>query len=72
MTAAPRRCVQAFDVIQPVPGTVHEGRHLESVRLTVFRVTDDGCDATEWTGGPVIHLPARAFRIVTPPRGGAR
>jgi hypothetical protein len=67
-TLLPRRRVQSYDVIQVRAGVVVEGRRLESVRLTVTAVTPDGCDATEWTGGPTIHLPASAFRIVTPPR----
>lgn len=26
-------------------------------------------DATEWTGGPLIHLGRAQFRLVSPPRG---
>jgi hypothetical protein len=70
----PRRRVEAFDVIQVRAGVTVGDRRLESVFLTVTAVTPDGaeCDATEWTGGPTIHLPTSAFRIVTPPRGGTQ
>ena len=71
MTAPLRRMPQPFDVVAVCPGFVVDGRHLESVRLTIVAVSVDGreVDATETTGGRPIHLCESEFRLVTPPRG---
>lgn len=72
MTAPWRRLPAPYDVIAVAAGFIWQGRHLESVRLTIFAVLDDGSvDATETTGGQLIHLAAGQFRLVSPPRGAA-
>jgi hypothetical protein len=60
-----------YDVVQVAAGVLWQGRHLESVLLTVTDVAADGSeiDATEYTGGPLIHLLLSQFRLVSPPRG---
>lgn len=68
----PQRKPQPYDVVQVRPG--HDevnGRHLESVRLTVYAVSEDGSelDATEYTGGPLFHFLASMVLLVSPPRG---
>lgn len=72
MTFLPaQRMAAPFDVVAVAAGVVIDGRHLESVRLTVAAVSGDGSeiDATEYTGGPLIHLLLSQFRLVSPPRG---
>ena len=60
-----------YDVVQVNADQVIEGRHLESVLLTISAVSEDGSeiDATETTGGRLIHLLMSQCRLVTPPRG---
>ena len=72
MIALPQRKPEPYDVIAVAPGVVIDGHHYESVRLTVMVVSLDGheVDATEWTGGPLIHLSDSQFRVVSP-QGGA-
>lgn len=70
MTGLLRRMPAPYDVIAVAAGFIWQGRHLESVRLTISVVFGDGSvDATETTGGPLIHLDRSEFRFVTPPRG---
>lgn len=73
MTAPWRRMPAPYDVVAVCPGVVIDGHRYESVRLTVVAVSLDGreIDATEWTGGPAIHLGEAQFRLVSPPRGTA-
>ncbi len=73
MTVPWRRMPAPYDVIAVSPGVVINGHRYESVRLTVVAVSLDGheVDATEWTGGPLIHLFDSQFRLVSPPRGAA-
>lgn len=73
MSAPIRRMPAPYDVIAVCPGVVIDGHDYASVRLTVSVVSLDGheVDATEWTGGPLIHLTDSQFRLVSPPRGGA-
>lgn len=67
----PHRMPAQYDVIAVCPGVVIDGHHYESVRLTISAVSLDGTevDATVTTGGPLIHLLASQFRLVSPPRG---
>jgi len=67
----PQRKAAPFDIVTVRPGVVVGGRHLESVRLTVYAVSDDGSelDATEYTGGPLFHFLASMVQLVSPPRG---
>ena len=73
MTAPLRRRPAPYDVIAVCPGVVIDGHRYESVLLTISVVSLDGheVDATEWTGGPLIHLTDAQFRLVSPPRGAA-
>lgn len=73
MTVPWRRMPAPYDVIAVSPGVRIEGHNYESVRLTIIAVSLDGheVDATEWTGGPLIHLSDSQFRLVSPPRGAA-
>lgn len=70
-TAGPHRKPAPYDVVAVCAGVVIDGHRYESVRLTVTAVSVDGreIDATEWTGGPPIHLGEAQFRLVSPPRG---
>lgn len=70
-TGSNRRKPEPYDVVAVCPGVVIDGHKYESVRLTIIAVSLDGTeiDATEWTGGPPIHLGAAEFRLVSPPRG---
>lgn len=67
----PQRKPHPYDVVAVAAEFIWQGRHLASVLLTVTDVNEDGSeiDATEWTGGPVIHLPMSVARLVSPPRG---
>lgn len=60
-----------YDVVQVRPGHNTSDRDLSSVRLTVHAVSDDGSelDATEYTGGPLLHFAASSVLLVSPPRG---
>ena len=73
MTDLLRRMPAPYDVIAVSPGVVIDGHRYESVRLTVVVVSLDGheVDATEWTGGPLIHLTDSQFRLVSPWRGAS-
>lgn len=66
-----RRMPAPYDVVQVKAGQVIDGRHLESVLLTISAVSLDGTeiDATETTGGRLIHLLMTQCRLVSPPRG---
>lgn len=68
-----RRMPAPYDPIRVAAGFRWQGRDLSSVLLTVAVVSLDGheVDATEWTGGPLIHLTDSQFRLVSPPRGAA-
>lgn len=70
-TGNQRRMPVPYDVVAVCPGFVVDGRHLESVLLTVVTVSLDGheVDATEVTGGSLFHLDDSQFRLVSPPRG---
>jgi hypothetical protein len=70
-TAGHTRKPAPYDVVAVCAGVVIDGHRYESVRLTVTAVSLDGreIDATEWTGGPPIHLGEAQFRLVSPPRG---
>lgn len=67
----PTRKPVPYDVITVRPGGSADGRRMESVRLTVCAVSEDGTelDATEYTGGPLLHFLATAVLLVSPPRG---
>ena len=70
MIALPQRKPAPYDVIAVAAGFIWQGRHLESVLLTISVVLDDGSvDATETTGGQLIHVDAGRFRLVSPQRG---
>lgn len=71
VAAGTNRMPAPFDVVQVRPGHPVAGRDLTSVRLTVHAVSVDGSelDATEWTGGPLLHFLASAVVLVSPPRG---
>jgi hypothetical protein len=60
-----------YDVVKVRPGHPISGRDLTSVLLTVSAVSVDGSelDATEYTGGPLLHFLASAVVLVSPPRG---
>jgi hypothetical protein len=68
---SPHRMPVQYDVIAVCPDVRIDGRDYTSVRLTVSTVSLDGSevDATETTGGRLIHLLASQFRLVSPPRG---
>lgn len=72
MTLPWRRMPAPYDVIACAAGFIWHGRHLESVRLTISVVfPDESVDATETTGGELIHLAPSEYRLVSPPRGAA-
>lgn len=67
----PHRMPVPYDVIAVCPDVKIDGRDYTSVRLTISTVNMDGSevDATEYTGGRLIHLLRCQFRLVSPPRG---
>ncbi|MBP2341065.1 hypothetical protein JOF41_007319 [Saccharothrix coeruleofusca] len=52
------------DVVRVHPHTIRDGRDLGGTLLTTTTDGDREADFTEYTGGPVIHLPLAAVDLV--------
>jgi hypothetical protein len=57
----------ARDIVRVHPGIHAHGHHLGGMHLTVTAVHDDTLlDLAEWTGSPLVTLPASDVDVITP------
>ncbi len=60
------RAAHCRDIVRVRVGTYRARRHLGGMYLTVTDVHDGLVDAAEWTGGPLVTLPASDVDVITP------
>jgi hypothetical protein len=56
----------ARDIVRVHPGIHAHGHHLGGMHLTVTAVNGQDLALAEWTGGPLVTLPASDVDVITP------